>query len=152
MKVNYQGRKRYGIWPGRIKKHGFVMVPNILVSYQRRLGLSPQQMNMILHLLSYYWNKERLPFPSKALISNRMGVSTRTVQRITQELENAGYIEKVFRTKRGRGQSSNAYSLDGLINRIVELENEYSESSERLDRIKEREALREESPKSLRRQ
>lgn len=143
-------QRRYGVWPGRIKKHGFVMVPNILISYQRRLGLSSQQLNTVLVLLSYWWDRDRLPFPSKALIANRMGVSERTVQRNLQELENAGYITRISRRFRGRGQSSNSYSLQGLIDRLLALEDEYAASAEKVERFKELQAIANETPKPLR--
>ena len=72
---------------------GFCIVPSLLIQAQARLGLEAQQMNILLHLLDMWWDKDSKPFPTKELIAERMGVSTKTVQRHIAAMESAGLVE-----------------------------------------------------------
>lgn len=105
---------------------GFCIVPSLLIQAQARLGLEAQQMNILLHLLDMWWDKDSKPFPTKELIAERMGVSTKTVQRHIAAMESAGLVERVARTKRGRGRTSNEYDLSGLVSKLQELEPEFT--------------------------
>lgn len=109
---------------------GFCIVPSLLIQAQARLGLEAQQVNILLHLMDMWWEKESKPFPTKELIAERMGVSTKTVQRHIVAMEEAGLVKRIFRTRPGRGTTSNEYDLSGLVARLKELEPEFSEVRE----------------------
>lgn len=105
---------------------GFCIIPSLLVQAQSRLGLNPQQMNILLHLLDMWWEKENKPFPTKERIAERMNVSVKTVQRHIVEMEQRGLVKRIFRTKPGRGRTSNEYDLGGLVRALQKLEPDFT--------------------------
>ncbi len=105
---------------------GFCIVPSLLIQAQARLGLNPQQLNIVLHLLDMWWEKESKPYPTRARIAERMGVSAKTVQRHVAEMEQAGLIQRIYRTRPGWGRTSNEYDLSGLVAKLQEIEPEIS--------------------------
>jgi predicted transcriptional regulator len=107
---------------------GFCIVPSLLIQAQARLGLEPQQMNVLLHLLDMWWDKDSKPFPTKDRIAERMNVSAKTVQRHIVAMENAGLVNRIYRTKPGRGRTSNEYDLSGLVAKLQELEPEFTKA------------------------
>jgi DNA-binding transcriptional ArsR family regulator len=107
---------------------GFCIVPSLLMKAQRRLGLNAVQFNILLHLLDFWWEKERLPWPAKKRIAERMNMSERHVQRQIAELEAAGLVERIQRTQPGRGKVSNEYDLSGLVAKLKDFEPEFTEA------------------------
>ena len=104
-------------WGKAVMKLGFNMIPALLLRGQRRLGLSPTQLAILLQLTDFWWEKDRIPFPSKQALSDRLGISPRQVQRHIAELEGAGLVKRIERTSFShKGKSSNAYDLTGLVN------------------------------------
>src|SRR3546814_12900840 len=79
------------------------------------LGINPVQFNIIMHLADIWWEKEHRPWPKKQLLAERMDMSERQIQRQIAELESAGLVQRVERTRPGRGQTSNEYDLSGLV-------------------------------------
>lgn len=94
---------------------GFTAIPSIILERQEALGLEPVDMNLILQLVFHWRERERLPFPSKATLAKRLGVTARTVQRRMAALEAAGFVNRRERKNRHGGNDSNEYSLEGLI-------------------------------------
>ncbi len=107
---------------------GFCIIPSLLIQAQARMGLEPQQINILLHLLDMWWEKNSKPFPTKERIAERMGVSAKTVQRHIAAMEQAGLVERVARTRPGRGRTSNEYDLSGLVGKLQELEPEFTKT------------------------
>ena len=60
---------------------GMDVLPNIIFERQQALGLDAIDVNIILHIASYWWAKESKPHPSKKTIATAMGIEPRTVQR-----------------------------------------------------------------------
>lgn len=112
-------------WGTKVADHGFTMVPTMMLWMQARLGLSSPQTMVLLQILSHWFDCGSLPWPSKDTIAKRLAIKPRQVQRILSDLENAGLIERKARYFRSGGQSSNAYSLEGLIAKLNALEPEY---------------------------
>ncbi|MBH0115018.1 helix-turn-helix domain-containing protein [Novosphingobium sp. YJ-S2-02] len=110
--------------------YGFAIVPSLLMQAQHRLGLNPVQFNIILHLIDFWWDAEKRPFPKKETLAERMNMSERQIQRHIAELENAGLVKRIGRTKRGHGKISNEYDLTGLIDRLKALEPEFTDVRE----------------------
>jgi predicted transcriptional regulator len=102
----------------------------MLMKAQARIGLNPVQFNIIMHLLDQWWTADRLPWPSKGLLAERMNMSARQVQRQIAELEGAGLIQRIGRTRPGKGKTSNEYDLSGLINKMKELEPEFTKAKQ----------------------
>jgi hypothetical protein len=101
-------------WGRAVMDLGYSMIPSLIFRAQARLGLSPTQLVVLLHLADYWWHRAQMPFPSKAALAERMGLSDRQIQRYLTELENGGFIERVERFAGHKGQQSNEYNMSGL--------------------------------------
>lgn len=108
-------------WSRAVLAHGYTILPALLINGQRKLGLTPDEMNVVLHL-AYHWRTAgHDPFPTKKRIAGLMGKSDKQVQRYFQSLEEKGLVQRVKRMSSSRGQMSNSYDLSGLIVRLREL-------------------------------
>ncbi len=67
---------------------------------------------------------------SKATLAERMGKSGRQIQRQIAEMEGVGLIKRAGRTSPGKGKTSNEYDLTGLVNKMKELEPEFTMAKE----------------------
>jgi hypothetical protein len=109
---------------------GFCIVPSLLMWAQARLGINTVQFNIIMQLADSWWDSERKPYPSKKLLSDRIGLSERQIQRQIAELEVAKLVARIGRTRPGRGKTSNEYDLGGLVARLKLLEPEFTKVQE----------------------
>jgi hypothetical protein len=126
------------IWGKAVRNYGYTGVPSVLIQGQRRLGVTPLQMNILLQLLDYYFDPTRPPFPRKGEIADRMGVNAKTIQINMRALEKAGLIQREIRKKAAGDYDSNVYHLDGLIARVQALEPEFRKAREERQRAKRR--------------
>ena len=88
--------KRYPLrekW-GDSLRQGFVVVPWVMLSRQRELGLASLELVVLMHLISSWWEANNAPYPSSQTIAKRMAVSARTVQRHLKSLETKGFLVK----------------------------------------------------------
>ena len=122
--------KAVGKWGQDVWELGFNSVPAILFHGQRRLGLSCNQMCVLLQLADYWWDASRKPFPSKEDLSLRVGLSERQVQRIIAALEKKGYVKRIERRLPKRGKTSNEYDLSGLVQALAKLAPEFRKARE----------------------
>lgn len=104
---------------------GFSIVPSLLLRAQTRLGLNPTQLTILMHLLDYWWDAERKPYPSKARLAERVNLGERQIQRYIAEMEQAGLVQRIERTAAHKGKLSNYYDLSGLVKRLQELAPEF---------------------------
>lgn len=107
-------------WGSLVMKIGFSTIPSLIFQGQRRLGLSPVQLVLLLHMVDFWWKQSQMPFPSKTLLAERMGLSPRQIQRYLTELERAGFIKRNARFSSSNGQQSNEYDLSGLVGVVSE--------------------------------
>lgn len=117
-------------WPSSVMKRGYTSVPTILLWGQGKLGLTPEEMNVLLQLISHWWIKSDNPHPSKATIARRMGRDPRTIQRHLTSLEDKKIIKRQERRKVHKGQDSNGYDLRGLIKKLEEIVPEFDKAAE----------------------
>ena len=117
-------------WGKRVMEQGYSIVPSLLFRAQRRLGLNATQLALLLHLADHWWERDRLPFPLKRTLSERLNLSRRTVQRNIAELEAAGLVERIPQRVDGGGNRANKYDLQGLVKRLKELEPEFRQARE----------------------
>ncbi|WP_180023074.1 helix-turn-helix domain-containing protein [Acinetobacter sp. YH16044] len=106
-------------WGETTSQLGFVSVPTALLFAQADLEINALEMNILLNLLMHWWNKDQYPYPSQKAIAFRVGVSSRTVQRVLKELEEKGLINREMSSRthkvfRGR----NIYNLEPLIDAL----------------------------------
>lgn len=119
-------------WTMPLIKSGFTILPNVIIERQKALGLSPTELNVLLHLVTRWWYADNPPYPSKKTIADAMQVHPSTVQRAVRRLESAGYVKREERFDRDRGQLSNIYRLDGLIESSLPLAEEAIEEREEI--------------------
>lgn len=117
-------------WGAKVIALGFCILPSLLLRAQRRLGLSPTQLAVLIQLADFWWDAGRKPFPKKADLAQRLGLSDRQVQRYIAELEMAGFVQRIERRASHRGKISNEYDLQGLVDRLAEIEPDFSEAAE----------------------
>lgn len=128
-------------WSKAVMDLGFSILPSLIFRAQARLGLSPVQLVVLLHLADHWWDKERLPFPSKALLAERLNLSERQIQRYLTELEQGGFIKRVERFAGHKGQQSNGYDMTGLVEKLKKLEPEFREAEEQRKQVAKRGGL-----------
>jgi DNA-binding transcriptional ArsR family regulator len=103
----------------------FCIFPSLLLHAQARLKMSPTHLALVMHLIDFWWDADRKPWPSKATLAERVGLSPRQVQRQMAELERMGLVTRVERRGYHRGKLSNEYDLSGLVARLKELAPEF---------------------------
>lgn len=81
-------------WGDKTSDYGWVAIPSILFFYQKELDINPTEMNVLTNLLLHWWESDKKPYPSQSSIARRMGVSTRTVQRALDSLDEKKIIAK----------------------------------------------------------
>lgn len=116
-------------WSSPVLKQGFCMIPSLLLRAQQRLGLNPTQLAVLLQIIDFWWEADRKPFPSKKALSERLGLSTRQIQRYLTELENAGLLKRIERKSVNNGKLSNEYDLSGLVDRLKEITKEVEKAN-----------------------
>jgi predicted transcriptional regulator len=117
-------------WGREVMRLGFSIIPALLLRAQRRLGLSPTQLAVLLQLVDFWWDQDRKPYPSKQALSDRLDLSPRQIQRHIAELEKAGLVQRNERRKAHGGKTNNEYDLSGLVERLKKLEPEFRKVKE----------------------
>lgn len=117
-------------WGAPVMKLGFCIIPSILLQAQQRLGLNPTQLAVLLQLVDHWWHADTNPYPSKATLSDRLGLGARQIQRYIAELEKAGLVRRIERRFVNGGKTSNEYDLSGLVKKLQQLEPEIAQAKE----------------------
>ena len=124
------GRASEKKWGKEVIVLGFCIVPALLLRAQNRLGLNPTRLAVLMQLCDFWWERDRKPYPGKAVLAERLGLSPRQVQRHIADLETAGLIKRVERRAIHCGKLTNIYDLGGLVARLKKLEPEFREVDE----------------------
>lgn len=74
---------------------GWTGVPNILLRKQLELGLSSDQLIILINIIRFWWKEEKLPYPSIEKLSLETGLTKETIEKIIKELDEKKLI-KVF--------------------------------------------------------
>ncbi|HHH7388428.1 TPA: helix-turn-helix domain-containing protein [Escherichia coli] len=93
---------------------GWTCIPNILIRRQKTLGLDSLDLNILLHLLTYWWEDENHPHPSKETLAKAIGVSASTIQRRIRQMEAGQLLKRVERRRAGDRSDTNLYDLTPL--------------------------------------
>lgn len=101
-------------WGKAVMAHGYCIFPSMLLQAQSRLGVNAQEMVVLLQLVEHWWRADSKVFPKKEVIAERVGLSTRQVQRHIQRLEELKLVKREERY-RGGMRTSNNYNLNGLV-------------------------------------
>jgi DNA-binding transcriptional regulator YhcF (GntR family) len=105
-------------WGKPVIDAGFSIIPSVLFKYQEELELNAVDMNILLQLLDHWWKKSKLPMPSKKRLAKRLGVDVSTIRRHVAKLEGRNLIQRKKRFDDARGQRSNHYDLQGLVDAL----------------------------------
>lgn len=112
-------------WSEQVVERGYTIIPNMLLTHQSKIGLSSSQCMLVIHLLSYWWDSNKNPFPSKSQLAKRMGMSERQIQRHISELVSMGVLRrKKEDTKNTLGRSLVSYDLNGLVNILKKIDSD----------------------------
>jgi hypothetical protein len=102
-------------WSKPLMDAGWTCLPSVIIERQQALGLDAIDINILMHLATYWWTEDNKPYPSKQTIADALGVTARTVQRRIAAMEAVGFISREQRRIPGQGSKTNRYHLDGLI-------------------------------------
>jgi len=122
-----------------MEARNFCILPSLLLHAQARLKMTPTHLALVLHLADFWWDADRKPWPSKAKLAERVGLSPRHVQRQMAELEAMGLVRRNERLSRLKGKLSNEYDLSGLVARLKDLAIEFKAAD--AEAKKQREAM-----------
>ncbi len=125
--VKRRAEDKFGV---PVMKHGYTMLPNLLMQAQGRLGIKHAEFNVLVQLVSHWWEADKDPYPFKETIARRMGLSPRQVQRHLTKLEESGLVRRVERYTGRKAQTANAYDLSGLVRKLGEVEPEFRKAAE----------------------
>lgn len=115
-------------WGAEVMKHGYCILPSILLQAQARLLINAQQMIVLLQLAEHWWREDSKVFPAKALLAGRIGLSEKQIQRHIAVLEQRKLVKRIERILPGRGKVSNEYDLSGLVKKLKEIAPEFDEA------------------------
>ncbi|TIT74586.1 MAG: helix-turn-helix domain-containing protein [Mesorhizobium sp.] len=124
-----------------VMAHGFTILPNLIFEAQAHLKISPTAFNVLLHLVMHWWEAHEAPHPSIKTIARRMAKSPRSLFRYFDELEAAGLVQRVARYRGEKAQTSSAYVLTGLVDKLKSVEPEIAKAkkfkAKRLEKAEE---------------
>lgn len=103
--------ERFGV----VAEVGFQALPDVLLLHQAELGLTSEELNVLLNLLAHWHQATRMPFPRPATIARRMGVSERTAQRVLKGLIDKGFVA---RTKSFSATGVPAYDVSLTVEKL----------------------------------
>lgn len=104
-------QERFGV----VVDSGYQALPDVLLFHQAELGLSSEELNVLLNLLAHWYQAARMPFPRPATIGRRMGVSERTAQRLIRSLIDKEFISK---TKGFSATGTTAYDVSLTVEKL----------------------------------
>jgi DNA-binding transcriptional ArsR family regulator len=108
-------------FPSGLLNRGFTPLPDALMRERERLGIGAHELLVIWALEQHRWLARDRVFPSRKRLSELTGLSDTTVRRTITRLADAGLITRVPRFRDNAGQTSNAYELDPLWDRLGSL-------------------------------
>ncbi len=100
---------------------GWTAIPTSLLFLQSELSITPIGLNVLLNLISHWWDSDERPYPSQESLAKRMGVSKRTIQREVTNLIANGLIEKQpTKASDRKYKGRNTYDLTNLVRLLNE--------------------------------
>lgn len=112
-------RRNEAKWTKELMDANWTAIPSIIIEKQEALGLNAIDMNIIIHLSSYWWHADNVPCPTVKTIAKAVGVSERTIQKHIATLHDLGLLTRTERRKTRTGSDTNLYSFEGLIEKSL---------------------------------
>jgi predicted transcriptional regulator len=129
-------------WSKVLMDAGWTAIPSVIIERQQALGLEPLDVNILLHLATYWWTHDNKPHPAKRTIADAIGVAPRTIQRRIAKMETDGLIKREERRVKGKGSRTNLYHFDGLIKEAQPYATEKMLEKEKADAERKKTAAR----------
>lgn len=110
------------LWGKESLELNWTAVPNSLIFLQHELGITSQELVVLLNILMHRFSSkpERLPFPSVGSIATRTGQTQRNVRRHLTSLEKKGMLKRVSTPREGTYRGRNQYDVAPLIQELKE--------------------------------
>lgn len=102
-------------WSKTVMGPGYTIIPAVLLTKQKELGLDAVDVNILLHLACSWWKADSRPYLGKETIAERIGVTPSTVRRHIKKMEKMEVLKRITRTDGANGQRSNYYDLKPLV-------------------------------------
>ncbi len=136
--VLQENQKKWGV---DLMKAGWTLLPNTIFMRQRALGLDSVDINILMVLLSHWWQADNLPYPSKKTIAEAIGCDESTIRRRIKKLEAGKLIKRIIRPVEKDRNKTNQYDFSGLIKAATpyaqeEVQARETNREERASRIK----------------
>jgi hypothetical protein len=103
--------------------NGYQLLPDVLLRNQKRLGLGATDLAVLLNITLHWWESEpaKMPHPRPVTIAQRIGVSTRSVERHIARMAKLGLLRWLPPQARKDGPSIRPFDLDGLVKKLQEI-------------------------------
>lgn len=99
-------------------QEGSIALPVSLITMYKRLGITEEEVMLIIHILVYQ-EKDEQPLPSIEAISTKMNLSTERIAGLFNKLIHQGFLEIVEEINE-EGLRSERYSIAPLYEKLVE--------------------------------
>lgn len=108
-------------WGERCMLMGWTAIPTSLLFLQAELSITPLGFNILINLVSHWWETNEHPYPSQESLAKRMGVSKRSIQREITNLVELGLVtKKANKAGSSKYKGRNTYELTGLVESLNE--------------------------------
>ena len=103
--------------------NGYQLFPDAIVRNQKALGLDATDMVVLLNICMHWWETapEKWPHPRPAVIAQRMGTTTRTVERHIGRLSKLGFLKWLPTEQRYDAPSVRRFDLTGLVSKLQKM-------------------------------
>jgi len=115
---------------------GWTVIPSALIRGLPKLHIGAGELAVLIVLIDIWWAPDNMPWPSKKLMAERLGVSQKTIQRSLAALQREGLIVSEWRYRAGGGQTSNQYDLSPLVAKLEEIAATIKTADEEAKRLK----------------
>jgi hypothetical protein len=106
-------------WGGEsiLLRNGFVPVATTFLWHSARVGLTPVETLLVIHLISHKWSTTH-PRPSYQKLAARLGISVVYCRRLLRDLERRGFLKRI--PERGGNTGFDLTALFAKLARSVE--------------------------------
>ncbi|RKD25764.1 hypothetical protein BEP19_02145 [Ammoniphilus oxalaticus] len=105
-------------WVMQLLRQGHLSLPTMFMRYYKGIGLTDQEMMLIIQILTF--KQEGKDFPTISEIQDRMSADERDVIVMLQKLVQKGYLAIEDRIEADTGMRAESYQLDPLYEKIAE--------------------------------
>lgn len=123
-------------WGKATMDANYTVIPSALIKGQARLGIDAMELAVLVHLLDHWWQADKMPWPSKKTLGERLRVSDKTIQRAMVRLEQGKLIKRNPRFHKTGGRTSNEYDLTPLVERLKPIAADLVQAAKDAQKIK----------------